>query len=162
SGMRCLFCGPAGCSFLKWAWARTARSKRFSNVRAPMRTSASCTTKGGKAAWLRREKARELSRGDLARWHARRACGQGRSQGIPCRDSRGPTLWLCKRDGIVVGQQASIPVMLKVGDLQYRAAWGMDLMVRTEWRLRGVAPALSAAYEDSAEITLGAAMSEAA
>lgn len=80
----------------------------------------------------------------------------------PCRDSRGPALWLCKRDGIVVGQQAGVPVMLKVGEREYRAAWGIDLMVRTEWRLRGVAPALSDAFEQSAEILLGAAMSEGA
>jgi GNAT superfamily N-acetyltransferase len=80
----------------------------------------------------------------------------------PYRDTVGPTLWLCKRDGMVVGQQASIPVMLKAHDLEYRAAWGMDLMVHKDWRLRGVAPALTAAYEDSAEITLGAAMSDAA
>jgi len=80
----------------------------------------------------------------------------------PYQDPGRPTLWLCKRDGIVLGQQASIPCLLKVGDVELTAGWGIDLMVRSEWRLKGVAPALSTAYEESAEVLLGAAMSDAA
>lgn len=80
----------------------------------------------------------------------------------PYQEPGRPSLWLCKRDGVVLGQQASIPVLLKAGDFEFKAAWGMDLMVRTEWRLKGVAPALSAAYEESADVLLGLAMSEAA
>ena len=80
----------------------------------------------------------------------------------PYQEPGRPTLWISKRDGVVVGQQASIPVMLKAGDFQYKADWGIDLMVRPEWRLKGVAPALSAEYERSAEVLLGGAMSEAA
>jgi len=80
----------------------------------------------------------------------------------PYQEPGRPTLWICKRDGVVLGQQASIPVLLKAGAFHYKAAWGMDLMVRTEWRLKGVAPALSAAFEQSAEVLLGQGMSEAA
>ena len=80
----------------------------------------------------------------------------------PYQEPGRPTVWICKRDGVVVGQQASIPVILKAGDSEYKAAWGVDLMVRTEWRLKGVAPALSAVYEQSAEVLLGLAMSEGA
>ncbi|HEV7390487.1 MAG TPA: hypothetical protein VGO08_02500 [Burkholderiales bacterium] len=80
----------------------------------------------------------------------------------PHRDRSKPVFWVCKQDGIVVGQQASVPVILKVGDDEYRASWGIDLMVRREWRLKGVAPALSAAYESSADILLGLGMSPAA
>ena len=80
----------------------------------------------------------------------------------PYQDAAAPTLWLCKRDGVIVGQQASIPVMLKAGDLQFKAAWGVDLMVHAQWRMRGVAPALAAAFEASSEVLLGAGMAEAA
>lgn len=80
----------------------------------------------------------------------------------PYQEAGKPTLWLCKNDGVVLGQQASIPCLVKVGDVELKAGWGIDLMVRNEWRLKGVAPALSAAYEESAEVLLGAAMSEAA
>jgi hypothetical protein len=73
-----------------------------------------------------------------------------------------PVVWVCKRDGMVIGQQAAVPVLLKVGNDEYRASWGIDLMVQREWRLKGVAPALSAAYEGSADILLGLGMSAAA
>lgn len=80
----------------------------------------------------------------------------------PHRDPNEPTLWLCKRDGVVVGQQASIPVRLKVGELQYRAAWVIDLMVHPDWRLKGVAPALFAAYAKSTEVMLGLGLEDLA
>lgn len=78
----------------------------------------------------------------------------------PHRDAAGPSLWLCKRDGIVVGQQASIPVVLKVGDVECRAAWNIDWMVHPAWRLKGVAPALFAAYAQNTEIMLGLGVEE--
>lgn len=71
-------------------------------------------------------------------------------------------LWLCKRDGVIVGQQARLPVVLKAGDGEYRAWWGVDLLIDPEWRLKGVGPALFSAYERSAEILLGLGLSEAA
>jgi GNAT superfamily N-acetyltransferase len=95
-----------------------------------------------------------------------RQCNEAFAQWLfesnPHRDRNKPVFWVCKRDGIVVGQQASVPVLLKVGDQEYRASWGIDLMVHREWRLKGVAPALSAAYESSADILLGLGMSSAA
>ena len=69
--------------------------------------------------------------------------------------ARGPTLWVCKRDGVVVGQQGVIPVRLKVDDAEHPAAWLVDLMVRTEWRLKGVAPALFASSTEALDVLLG-------
>jgi hypothetical protein len=80
----------------------------------------------------------------------------------PHRAPGTPVQWICKRDGIVLGQQASIPVVLKAGDFEHRASWGVDLMVRSEWRLRGIAPLLAGAYERSAGILLGLGISQAA
>src|SRR5687768_10218169 len=73
----------------------------------------------------------------------------------PHRNRAASTLWLCKRDGVVVGQQASIPVCLQVGEREYQAAWGIDLMVHADWRLKGIAPALNAVYTQSADVLLG-------
>ena len=80
----------------------------------------------------------------------------------PHRDRDQPVVWLCKRDGRVIGQQAAVPVLLKIDDDEHRASWGIDLMVHREWRLKGVAPALSAAYDGSANILMGLGMSEGA
>jgi GNAT superfamily N-acetyltransferase len=80
----------------------------------------------------------------------------------PHRESGEPVLWVCKRDGIVVGQQASIPVSLKIGDEYYRAAWGTDLMVHPQWRLKGVGPALVGAQTQTRDIVLGMGLSDAA
>src|SRR5437870_13495813 len=47
----------------------------------------------------------------------------------PCRSPEGPGLWLCRRGGVVVGQQGEIPFDLLVGDVVHRAAWALGLMV---------------------------------
>ena len=80
----------------------------------------------------------------------------------PNRGAEGPELWIARRDGEIVAQQASIPVVLKADERELRAAWGIDLMVRSEWRLKGVAPVLNAVFEESADVLLGAALSEPA
>ena len=80
----------------------------------------------------------------------------------PHRDPAEAVFWICKRDGIVVGQQGRVPVTLKVGDAELSAAWGVDLMVHPEWRLKGVGPALFARYEASGELLLGLGLSDAA
>jgi hypothetical protein len=59
-----------------------------------------------------------------------------------------------------VGQQASIPVLLKVGETECRAAWNIDWMVHPAWRLKGVAPALFAAFAENTEIMLGLGVEE--
>jgi hypothetical protein len=80
----------------------------------------------------------------------------------PHRDPEGASLWLCKRDGVVVAQQASIPLRLKIGDSEQRAAWLIDWMVHPEWRLKGVSPALFAANADSTDIMLGLGLEDIA
>lgn len=80
----------------------------------------------------------------------------------PHQGDGGATLWYCKRDRVVVGQQASIPVVLQVGEREYRAAWLIDWMIRREWRLKGVAAALYGAVTAGNEIVLGLGVDDAA
>lgn len=80
----------------------------------------------------------------------------------PGRDVEGPQLWLCKRNGAIVGQQGGIPFSLKVGERTCRGSWAIDLMVAPEWRLRGVGPALSETQAGAADVTVSLSMTDAA
>jgi hypothetical protein len=80
----------------------------------------------------------------------------------PHRDPDGPSLWLCIRDGVVVGQQATIPVILKVHNAERRAAWLIDWMIHPQWRMRGVALALLSASAEHHELMLGLGLEDVA
>ena len=69
-------------------------------------------------------------------------------------------VWVCRREGKVVGQQAQIPFDLRVGDQVRRAAWGIDLMVDPAWRLKGVGPGLLSTLRGAHPIVLGLNLSE--
>jgi GNAT superfamily N-acetyltransferase len=62
----------------------------------------------------------------------------------PSRSPDGLGLWICRRDGEVVGQQAEIPFALSAAGRVRPAAWTIDLMVDDAWRIRGVGPGLMA------------------
>ena len=75
----------------------------------------------------------------------------------PCRsEGDGRDMWVCRRDGVIVGQQAEIPFDLHVATSDHRAAWGIDLMVDDAWRMRGVGPALVATQLDHRPIVVRA------
>ena len=79
----------------------------------------------------------------------------------PCRTADGSRdIYVCRRDGEIVGQQAEIPFDLQVGDRDLRAAWTIDLMVDDEWRLRGVGPGLMATQLDARPLSFGLNLSE--
>ena len=80
----------------------------------------------------------------------------------PYGDPAGPSLWICKRDGVVVAQQASIPVPLKVGDSEIRGGWMIDWMVHPAWRLKGISPALFAVNAATNDVMLGLGLEEVA
>lgn len=80
--------------------------------------------------------------------------------GNPCRGADGRDIWICRRDGAIVGQQAEIPFDLHVGSQQRRASWGIDLMVDDVWRLKGVGPALVAVHLESRSLVGGLNMSD--
>jgi hypothetical protein len=79
----------------------------------------------------------------------------------PCRtDDATRDMWVCRRDGAIVGQQAEIPFDLKAGTLERRAAWAVDLMVDDAWRLRGVGPALVSTQLEHRQIVAGLNLSD--
>lgn len=78
----------------------------------------------------------------------------------PCLDAEGPGLWICRREGAIVGQQAEIPFDLQVGRDVRRASWAVDLMVDDAWRIKGVGPGLMATMVEGRTISLGLNMSE--
>jgi GNAT superfamily N-acetyltransferase len=69
-------------------------------------------------------------------------------------------LWICRRDGTIVGQQAEIPFDIRIGDRTLRTAWGVDLMVDPKWRVKGVGPALVQTIREANPLILGLNMSE--
>ncbi len=80
----------------------------------------------------------------------------------PDRDADGVQLWLCKRNGVVVGQQGGIPFALKIGEQTRKASWAIDLMVAAEWRLRGIGPALSDIQSTAGDLAVSLSMTDAA
>ncbi|MBF0375522.1 MAG: GNAT family N-acetyltransferase, partial [Alphaproteobacteria bacterium] len=78
----------------------------------------------------------------------------------PLRGPDGPDLWIARREGQVVGQQAILPFPLRVGDGERRAAWAIDLMVAPEWRLCGVGPALYGEVQQSEATLCGLGVSD--
>ena len=79
----------------------------------------------------------------------------------PCRTADGTRdIYVCRRDGEIVGQQAEIPFDLRVGGRDRRAAWTVDLMVDDDWRLRGVGPGLMATQLDARPLSFGLNLSE--
>jgi hypothetical protein len=73
-----------------------------------------------------------------------------------------PDVWICRKDGVIVGQQCGIPVHLKAGSSSVRGSWAIDLVVDPEWRMRGVAPVLSDEQAASADVALALNVSPAA
>ncbi len=73
----------------------------------------------------------------------------------PYKRDEGSQIWIYRKDGRVYGQQAGLPVLLKVGDQYYRGSWAIDLMVAPAFRLRGVGAVLSETYVADNDVTIG-------
>ena len=71
-----------------------------------------------------------------------------------------PGIWICRREGRIVGMQAEIPFSVKIDDEEVRAASPIELMVDPEWRLRGVGPALSEVQRHRTELVLALGITE--
>jgi len=72
----------------------------------------------------------------------------------------GPEIYICRKEGQVVGQQAALPIQLKVEQRLQLAHWAIDLMVHPAWHLRGVGPALVHRFNQTYPIGVGIGASQ--
>lgn len=73
----------------------------------------------------------------------------------PYVDTNNLPVWIAKDDGEIVGQLAATPVKLKVGDEEKRAMWILDLIVRPDYRRKGLGKKLAAEAEKYCPLGLG-------
>jgi GNAT superfamily N-acetyltransferase len=78
----------------------------------------------------------------------------------PYRPAEGLGIWIARRDGRIVGQQAEIPFGLCVGGDELRASIAIALIVDPAWRLRGVGPALSETLRQSCRVVCALSISD--
>ena len=77
----------------------------------------------------------------------------------PFRSPEGRGLWICRRDGRIVGQQAEVAFGLRASGETLRVSAAIELMVDPAWRLRGVGPALSQVQLDASRVVVGLSLS---
>ena len=73
----------------------------------------------------------------------------------PYIEADNPPVWIAKAGDEIVGQLAATPVRLKVSDEEKRAMWILDLIVRPDWRRKGLGKKLVAAAEKYCPLGLG-------
>jgi len=83
-------------------------------------------------------------------------------QDNPNNPTPNPEVWLFKDDGRILGYQAAIPILLKVGDAYYRCSWAIDLMVDTRFRNKGIGYLLTRELNKSTNVSLALGISDAA
>ena len=71
-----------------------------------------------------------------------------------------PGVWICRRNGTIVGQQAEIGFDAKIGDDERPAVWSIDLMVDPEWRVRGIGPGLVDTHIAQRDLIVGVTQRE--
>lgn len=81
--------------------------------------------------------------------------GDGDGTGDGRRDEGGLAVWICRRDGEIVGTEGSIACDLKVDEEIYLGSWGIDLFVDPRVRGQGVAAALTEARRRTCRVSCG-------
>jgi hypothetical protein len=72
----------------------------------------------------------------------------------------GPSIWVAREGGAVVGQYACMPVRLGVNSQEVDAAWGMDVMVAPERQRQGLGDLLFRTWDRNVGASLGLGLSE--
>ena len=70
-----------------------------------------------------------------------------------------PQIWIARDEGKVVGQYATMPVRLKVGDQEIDASWGMDVMIAPELQRKGLGEVLFRTWDQHTGASLGMGLS---
>jgi len=69
-------------------------------------------------------------------------------------------VWICRREGKIVGSLARIPFPLKVGDDETRSQWGINLIVDPGWRGHGIAAGMIPAASAQTRFSCAVGLSE--
>jgi len=83
-------------------------------------------------------------------------------QDNPNNPTPSPEIWIFKDDGQILGHQAAIPVLLKVGDAYYRSSWAIDLIVDPRFHNKGIGYLLTRELNKSTAVTMALGISDAA
>ncbi len=75
--------------------------------------------------------------------------------GNPYTESDNLPVWIAKEGGEIVGQLAATQIKLKVGDVEKPAMWILDLIVRPDFRRKGLGKKLVVAAEAFCPLGLG-------
>jgi GNAT superfamily N-acetyltransferase len=79
----------------------------------------------------------------------------------PNNPSDSPEIWIAREGPTVVGQYATMPVRLRVGEREIGASWGMDVMVAPERQRQGLGEVLFKTWDQHVGASLGLGLSEA-
>jgi len=72
-----------------------------------------------------------------------------------------PLIWLLRLDGEVIGQYATMPVMLAVNGREIDAAWGMDVMITPEYQRGGFGRIMFEKWDHNTGASIGIGLTDA-
>lgn len=72
-----------------------------------------------------------------------------------------PLIWLLRLDGEVIGQYATMPVMLMVNGREIDAAWGMDVMITPEHQRGGYGRLMFEKWDQNTGASIGIGLTDA-
>jgi hypothetical protein len=71
-----------------------------------------------------------------------------------------PEIWIAREGPAIVGQYATMPVLLMVSGQQVKASWGMDVMVAPERQRQGLGEVLFRTWDRNVGASLGLGLSD--
>ena len=79
----------------------------------------------------------------------------------PNLPDRKPVIWLLRLDGEVIGQFATMPVILTVNGREIDAAWGMDVMITPEHQRGGLGRMMFETWDRNTGASIGLGLTDA-
>jgi GNAT superfamily N-acetyltransferase len=78
----------------------------------------------------------------------------------PNNPGQEPEIWIAREGPAIVGQYATMPVRLSVGDREVQGSWGMDVMVAPERQRQGLGEVLFRTWDRNVGASLGLGLSD--
>jgi GNAT superfamily N-acetyltransferase len=79
----------------------------------------------------------------------------------PNNPGQEPEIWIAREGPAIVGQYATMPVRLSVGNREIQGSWGMDVMVAPERQRQGLGEVLFRTWDRNVGASLGLGLSDA-